>query len=112
MNRKDQHSEQWLDEAIRHLVAQCEEAASCGGEDYNPPSFRAFSVAKDLLTELQKAEKPQITLTQDGEIVLNWQHAGDKFKAIVRYDGSIDHYQNKRGVAHDVFANRLTSVPA
>ncbi len=112
MNSKDQHSEQWLDEAIHHLAQQCQEAASCGKEEYNAPSYQAFAVAKDLLTELQKAEKPQITVTQDGEIVLNWEHAGDKFKAIVRCDGCVAHYQNKRAVAHDVFANRLTSVPA
>lgn len=112
MKSKDQHSEQSLDGAIRHLTLQCQEAATCGGEEYNAPSYQAFAVAKDLLMEFQKAEMPQIIVTQDGEIVLNWEHAGDKFKAIVRCDGSVAHYQNKRAVAHDVFANRLTSVPA
>jgi hypothetical protein len=112
MKNRDQHSEQWLDGAIRQLELQCQEAARYDGDEYNAPTVQTVVAAKNLMTELQNADNPQITLTQDGEIVLNWEHEGDKFKAIVRCDGSVAHYQNKKIVGHEAFAHRLTSVPA
>ena len=106
-----QHSEQWLETAIAQIKRLQVEAAECG-EDYVAPTEAAVNSAAKLMRELRKAEKPGITVTQDGEVILTWEHEGDHFKAIVRCTGDVVSYQNKKSVAHDVFAHRLLAVPA
>jgi hypothetical protein len=64
------------------------------------------------MKQLKMAHRPRIALTQDGEIVLTWEHAGDLFKAIVRSNGNVALYQNKKTIELDAFARRLTAVPA
>jgi hypothetical protein len=111
MQSKHQHSEQSLEGAIRQVDLLCGQAAEYPGE-YEVPSEKTVLQAKALLREFQKAGNPQIILTQDGEFVLTWTHFADKFKAIVRDDGLVVLFQNKNCLDHDLFACRLTSVPA
>ncbi|MBS2007339.1 MAG: hypothetical protein JST01_09885 [Cyanobacteria bacterium SZAS TMP-1] len=113
MKQKQQQPGKWLDEAVHQLELLCREAAQFDGEDeFVAPTSAAFESAKAFMKELQKADIPVIGLTQDGEIVLSWSHASDKFKAIVRSDGSLALFQNKKKVELSAFARRLTSVPA
>jgi len=108
---KKQHPEQWLDGAIHHVELLCKQAAECPDE-YVVPADVTVKSAIDLMNQLRLARNPNIKLTQDGELVLTWDHAGDRFKAIVRFNGDVALYQNKKTVELDVFTHRLTTVPA
>jgi hypothetical protein len=111
MKTKHQHSENWLDGAIRHVELLCKDAAACP-EEYEVPTEQTVQSAQQLLKEFQNCENPQIALTQDGEFVVTWTHFGDKFKAIVRDDGRVALFENKNKVDHDSFVRKLTQVPA
>jgi hypothetical protein len=111
MTAKRQHSEEWLDGAIHQVELLCKQAAQCPDE-YVVPADVTLKSSIDLMKQLRLARNPGIAITQDGEIVLTWEHAGDRFKAIVRANGNLALYQNKKTVELDVFTRRLTSVPA
>lgn len=111
MATKRQHSEQWLDGAIHHVELLCKQAAECPDE-YTAPADVTLNSAIVLMKQLRLARNPSIALTQDGEIVLTWEYATDRFKAIVGSTGNVAFYQNKKAVELDVFRHRLISVPA
>jgi len=111
MTTKRQHSKEWLDGAIHHVEQLCRQAAECPDEYVVPADVTVKSVI-ELMRQLRLAHNPSIAITQDGEIVLAWEHAADHFKAIVRSNGNVALYQNKKTIELDVFKHRLTSVPA
>lgn len=111
MKPKRQHQEPWLDGVVRRLELLCQQAAA-SGDEYEAPTPQTVMAAKELLKEFHKAETPQIMVTQDGEVVVTWTNFDDKFRAIVRTDGQIALFENKKKVDHASFARRLVAVPA
>lgn len=111
MKNKQQHSEQWLDGAIHHLKVLSGQAAEYSCE-YAVPTDRTLRSAIEIMKQLQTAQRPCIALTQDGEVVLDWEHTSDRFKAIIGSNGSVTLYQNKKTIKLEAFTRRLTSIPA
>jgi hypothetical protein len=90
MKARRQQAGQWLEGRIHQVELLCKEAAEYAGEDeYASPTPKAVETATALMKEWRKADSPHIGVTQDGEIVLKWLRASDKFKAVVRLDGSL-----------------------
>ncbi|HEY9777807.1 MAG TPA: hypothetical protein V6C81_28865 [Planktothrix sp.] len=111
MKAKNQQSEEWLDETVKHIQLLRKQAAE-HSDVYEIPSEKCLKITIELLKEFQKCERPRVVLTEDGEFVLTWKHFEDAFKAVVGTDGRVSLFENKNLVDHEAFARRLTSIPA
>ena len=110
--QKTQPKKEWLDEAVRQLKALCQEAAEYADEGDVLPTQKGFVAAVQVLETFRHAHAPKMGLTVNGEIALSWKNTGDKFKAYVRPDGSVQFYRNKTAIDEPSFSKYLTAVPA
>lgn len=110
--QKSQPKKDWLDEAIRHLDALCKEAAEHADEGDVLPTPKALVAATQVLKTFRHAHAPKIGLTVNGEFALTWENSGDKFKAYVRPDGSVQFFRNNAVIDEPTFSEYLTAVPA
>lgn len=111
-SQKSQAKKDWLDDGIRHLKALCQEASESADKSDVLPSSKGLVAAVQLLQTFRHANAPKMGLTANGEIILTWENTGDKFKAYVRPDGSVQFLRNKTPIDERSFKRRLTVVPA
>jgi hypothetical protein len=110
--QKPQPKKDWLDEGVRHLEALCKEAREYADDGDALPTQKGFASAVQALQTFRNAHAPKIGLTVNSEIALTWENAGDKFKAYVKPDGSVQFFHNKVLVDGPCFSKYLTAVPA
>jgi hypothetical protein len=110
--QKPQPRKEWLDEGIRHLETLCKEAREYADEGDVLPTQQGFVSAVQVLQTFRHAHAPKMGLTVNGEISLRWDNTGDKFRAYVKPDGSVQFFRNKVLVDEPSFSTYLTAVPA
>jgi hypothetical protein len=102
----------WLEKAIEQLNRLCREAAEYADEDDVVPSNLAHAASVQILHSFQRANRPKMGLTVNGEISLAWENTGDEFRAYVKPDGSVQYFRNKAAIDERSFNKYLTAIPA
>jgi len=110
--QKPQPRKEWLDEGIRHLETLCKEAKEYSDEGDILPTKQGLVSAVQVLQTFRHARAPKMGLTVNGEIALTWDNTGDKFRAYVKPDGSVQFFRNKIMIDEPSFNKSLTAVPA
>jgi hypothetical protein len=103
----------WLKAACEHLDGLYEDLKNPQAEhDLNPLTSITIETAKEFLSSVQNADRPEIAPSPNSEIVLTWKVSGKKYKAWIDKTGKIDYCENGQSVKKQSFVHALKLVHA
>ena len=100
----------WLKNATDQLKKLCRDASAVADEGDVLPSKQALNGAVKILQTFQRATRPKIALTLNGEIALSWNHPRDEFRAYIQPSGSVQFFHNKKHIDKSDFSKNLIGI--